>query len=99
MLRRITFLLPCPILSHLLLIRVLIRLKLLQLRRIHVLNHIIRLPFLKRKAQSLMRVVFVIRLIFMVLNLHEVRVAGRRIQGQRHETGNRRGLGDDFKSP
>lgn len=38
-----------PILPNMLLIRALILLKLLQLRRIHVLNHIIRLPLFKTK--------------------------------------------------
>ena len=46
-----------------------------------------------------MRVVLVIRLIFMVLDLDEVAVDGGWVEGEGDESVDGGGLGDDFKSP
>lgn len=64
-----------------------------------MLHHIIRLPLLKAKAQPLMRIILLIRLILMIFDLHEVTILGRRIQTQRHKTSDSRRLGDEAERP
>ena len=50
----------------------LIRREMLDLLAIHKLHHIVRLPLLEVEPQAGMRVVLIIRLIFVVLDLDEV---------------------------
>lgn len=64
-----------------------------------MLNHIIRLPLLETKPQSLMTITLLIRLILVVLDLHKFAVSSRRIQAQAHETGDGGCLGDAAKGP
>jgi hypothetical protein len=82
-----------------LLIRPFILFKLLQLRRIHMLNHIIRLPLLEAKSHALMAIILIIGLVLVVLDLHKLAVLCRGIQAQRHQTGDGGGLGDEAKCP
>ena len=91
--RRIPLRLPTPILPHRLLPSILIRLKRLDLLTIHMLDHIIRLPLLKAKAQALVRVILVVRLILVILHLDEVRIDRRRVERQADERIDRRGFG------
>jgi hypothetical protein len=73
--------------------------KLLYLRAIHVLRHLIGLPFLETKAQPLMRVVFVICLILMVFHSHKIGVDCFWVQRKGNECVDRRGLRNDFECP
>ena len=59
----------------------LIRLKDMHLRRIHMLHHGIRLPLLEAEAETLMRIIFVVRLVLVVLHLDEIAID--RVGGQR----------------
>jgi hypothetical protein len=98
-LRRTPLLLPRPIRPNTLLRRPPIRLKLLQLRRVHMLNHMIRLPLLERKPQPLMAIVLVIRLILVILDLHELVRPRRGIQAQAHEPRDCSRLGQQPECP
>jgi hypothetical protein len=82
-----------------LLIRPFILFKLLQLRRIHMLDHIIRLPLLEAKTHTLMTIILVVGLVLVVLDLHKLAVLCRGIQAQRHQTGDCGGLGDEAEGP
>lgn len=79
--------------------RILIGFKLLELRRAHVLNNIIRLPLLEAEPQTLMAVILLIRLILVVLDLHEITVSGRRVQAQAHQAGDGSCLGNAAEGP
>ena len=46
-----------------------------------MLHNLIRLPFLEAETQPLVRVILVIRLIFVVLDLDEVAVDGGCVEG------------------
>lgn len=72
--------LPTPILPPFLLPRIPIPLKRRHLLAIHMLGHLIRLPLLERRAQPLVRVVLVVRLILMVLDADEVAIDGIWVQ-------------------
>lgn len=98
-LRRIPLLLPTPILPHMFLISPLIRLELLQFRRTHMLNHVIRLPLFKAKPHALMTIILVVCLILVIFNLHKLTIFRRGIQTQRDKSGDSGGLGDEPKSP
>lgn len=82
-----------------LLSRALIRFKLLHLRTVHVLHHLICLPFLKAETQTLVRIVLVVRLIFVVLDLDEVAVNGGRVERQGDKGVDGGGFGYDFEGP
>lgn len=79
--------------------RALILLKLLQLGRVHMLHHMVRLPLLEVKPQPLMRVIFIVRLILMILDLHEIAIQRRGVQAQRHQAGDRGGFRDELEGP
>jgi hypothetical protein len=64
-----------------LLARALVRDKQLDLFRVHVLGHLVSLPFLEGEAEALMAVVLVIGLVFVVFDLDEVRVDGGWVEG------------------
>ena len=68
------------VLLHRLLRSTLILLKVLYLLAIHILHHIICLPFLETESRPLMTVIFVIRLILVIFHLYELRVNRIRIQ-------------------
>ena len=87
------------ILPNVLLPRAFIRFELLHLRAIHVLHHLIRLPFLEAEPQTLVRVVLVVRLVLVVLDLDEVAVDGGRVKRKRDERVDGGGFGDDFECP
>ena len=61
--------------------RSLISLELLDFGAIHVLHNLVCLPFLKGETETLVRVVLVVRLIFVVLDLDEVAVDGGWVEG------------------
>ena len=61
--------------------RSLISLKLLDLGAVHLLHDLISLPFFEAKTETLMRVVLVIRLIFVILDLDKVAVDGGWVEG------------------
>ena len=61
--------------------RSLISLKLLHLGAVHVLHDLVCLPFLNTETETLVRVVLVIRLIFVVLDLDKVAVDGGWVEG------------------
>lgn len=77
----------------------LIRLKLLHLRALHQLHDIIRLPLLKAKPQTVMTIILLIRLILMILDLHEVLLPRRRIQTQADQGIDARRLGQALEGP
>jgi len=60
--------------------RTLVCLKSLDLRAIHKLHDLIRLPFLEAESQTLMRIVLIVGLIFMVLDLDEVTIDGSGVE-------------------
>ena len=64
-----------------------------------MLHHLVCLPLLEAETEALMRVVLVVRLIFVVLDLDEVAVDGGWVEGQGDESVDCGGFGDDFKSP
>lgn len=99
LLRRIALLITSTILLHRLLRSTLILLKVLDLLRIHVLHHSIRLPLLEAEAHSLVAVVLVISLILVVLHLNEVRVHSVRVKAERDQRVDSGGLGNDLESP
>src|SRR6187402_2809238 len=70
------FTLPISILPHMLLPRILIRLKHRHLLTIHMLRHLVSLPFLERKPYTLMTVILVVCLIFVILYADKVTVHG-----------------------
>lgn len=72
---------PTSILPDSLLSSAFVSLKCLDLRTIHHLHDIVRLPFLEGEPEALVAVVFVIGLIFVVLHLDEVAVDG--VRGER----------------
>jgi hypothetical protein len=98
-LRRVAFLRTRSILPNMLLRCILISLKFLKLRRVHMLHHVISLPLLEAKPQPLMTVILIIGLILVILNLHEVAILGRRVQRQRDEPGDSRCLWDQTERP
>lgn len=79
--------------------RPLISLKLLHLGRIHKLRHMIGLPLLELEAHAFMRVVLLIRLVLMILDLHELGIARVRVQTQTDEARDRCRFGDEPERP
>lgn len=79
--------------------RALICLKLLHLGAVHVLHDLIGLPLLEAEAETLVRVVLVVGLVFVVLDLDEVAVDGGGVEGEGDEGVDGGGLGDDFEGP
>lgn len=77
--RSLTLRSTAPILFNRLLRRALVRLELLDLRTIHMLHHLVRLPLLEAEPQPLVRIILVVRLIFMILDLDEIRVLRPRV--------------------
>ena len=64
-----------------------------------MLHNLICLPFLKAEAETLVRIVLVIRLIFVKLDLDEVAVDGGWVEGQGDYGVDGGSFGDDFESP
>ena len=62
--------------------RVLVLDEVFYLGRVHQLDDVVSLPLLEAEAQAFVRIVFVVCLIFMVLDLDKVRVYGVRVEGQ-----------------
>ena len=58
-----------------------ISLKLLHLGAVHLLHDLVCLPLLKAETETLVRVVLVIRLIFVIFDLDEVAVDGGWVEG------------------
>ena len=79
--RRIALSGATAVLPDMLFTRSLISLKLLHLGAVHLLHNLVCLPLLKTETETLMRVVLVIRLIFVVLDLDEVAVDGGWVEG------------------
>ena len=61
--------------------RSLISLKFLHLGAVHVLHNLVCLPLLKAETETFVRVVLVIRLIFVILDLDEITVDGGWVEG------------------
>jgi hypothetical protein len=99
LLRRITLLVASAVLLHRLLRSTLVLLKVLDLLRIHVLHHSIRLPLLEAEAQALVAVVLVVGLILVVLHLDEIRVYSVGIEAERDQCVDSGRLGNNLKSP
>ena len=59
----------------------------------------ISLPFLEREAETFVRVIFVICLIFVVFDADEVRVYGVGVKGEGDEGVDSGGFWDDFEGP
>ena len=74
--RRLSLSSATAILPNVLLPRAFIRFKFLHLGAIHVLHHLICLPFLEAESQTFVGVVLVVRLVLVVLDLDEVAVDG-----------------------
>lgn len=91
--------LPIPILPHVLLRSRTIRLEPRYLLTIHTLGHLIRLPLLKAKLQSLMTIILIIRLILMIFHANEIAVHSLGVERQGDECGDGCGLGDDLEGP
>lgn len=70
--RCITFCLTTTILLRLHVAFALISLESLHLLSIHMLSHLVGLPLLEAKANPLVRVILIIRLVFVVFDLDEV---------------------------
>lgn len=87
------------ILFHMLLPRIFVGFEYRYLLAIHVLCHLISLPFLECKSKTLVAIVFVICLVFMVLDSDEIAVHGFGIKGERHECVDGGCLGNNFESP
>lgn len=98
LLRRIALLIASAILLHRLLSSALVLLKVLDLLRIHVLHHSVRLPLLEAETQTLVAVVLVVGLILVVLHLDEVRVHRVGVKAERDQCINGGRLGDDLQS-
>lgn len=96
-LRRFSF--AIAILPHILFPGSLVGLKRSNLLRIHMLGHLIRLPFLEREPEPLVAVILIIRLILVVLYADEVTVYGFRIKRESDEGADRGGLGNYFEGP
>ena len=64
-----------------------------------MLHHLICLPLLKAETQTLVRIVLVVRLIFVVLDLDEVAVDCGWVERQGDEGVNGGGFGNDFEGP
>ena len=97
--RSITVLSPTTVCPDCILASTLVLLKVLHLLRVHVLHNLISLPLLEREAHTLMRVIFVVGLILVILQLNEVGVDSRGIEGQGNESVNRGGLWNEFEGP
>lgn len=76
-----------------------VRLEDLDLVTVHELDYVISLVFLETHAQSLMAVVFVVGLVFVVLDLDKVGVFGGRVEGESDDGVDRGGFGDNSKRP
>ena len=83
------FLLPCA----------LILLEHLHFFAIHVLRHLICLPFLEAEPQSFMRIIFIVSLVFVILDSDEVRVDGVRVERKGDESIDGRRFRDDLERP
>lgn len=81
------------------LVGALILLEFFELGRVHVLYHVVRLPLLETETHSFMTVIFVVCLVFVILDLHKLAVLGRRIQTKRYQTGNGSCLGNQTEGP
>ena len=79
--RRIALSGSAAVLPNMLFTRSLISLKLLHLGAVHVLHDLVCLPFLEGETETLVRVVLVVRLIFVILDLDEVAVDGGWVEG------------------
>jgi hypothetical protein len=99
LLRRITLLVTSTILPHRLFGSTLVLLEVLDLLGIHMLHHGICLPLLEAEPQSLVAVVLVVRLIFVIFHLDEVRVHSVRVEAEGDQRIDRSRLGDDLESP
>ena len=97
--RRVALSSTTAVLPDMLFSRPLICLKLLHLGAIHVLHNLICLPFLKAETQTLMRIVLVIRLIFVVLDLDEIAVDGGWVERQGDEGVDGGCFRDNFECP
>ena len=97
--RCVSILLARPVLPHVLLAGVLVRLKELNLLAIHMLHHVIRLPLLEAEAHALVAVVLIVGLILVILDLDEVRVDGYGVKGQRDQRVDGGCLGDPAEGP
>lgn len=81
--RRISFGRTTTICIDRLLCSSLVSFELFNLWTIHVLHDLISLPLFETEAKTFVRVVFVIGLIFVVFDLDEVGILGRRVEGER----------------
>ncbi len=90
---------PVAVFPHIFLPGILISFKDCYLLRIHMLGHLIRLPLLELESHSLMAVIFIICLIFVILDADEVAVHCLGIEGKSDECVDCSGFGDEFKGP
>ena len=97
--RSITVLSPATIFLDSILASTFVLLEVLHLFRIHILHNLISLPLLEREASAFVRVVFVISLILVILQLNEIGVDSRGIEGQGNKSVDGGGLWDELKSP
>lgn len=77
----------------------LISLESLHLFSIHMLSHLVSLPLLEAKPNPLVRVIFIICLVFVVLDLDKIRIDSVRVKRERNKRIDRRSLGDDLECP
>lgn len=77
----------------------LISLESLHLLSIHMLSHLISLPLLEAKPNPLVRVILIIRLVFVILDLDEIRIDSIRVKRERNKRIDRRRLGNDLECP
>ena len=77
----------------------LVLLEICNLFRIHMLCHLICLPFLKREAKSLMTVVLVVGLILVILNTNKPSFLTPRLERKTNKSIDRCSLRDDLECP
>lgn len=97
--RCITFCLAATILLRLHMPFTLISLESLHFLSIHMFSHLISLPLLEAKANPLVRVILIIRLVFVILDLYEIRIDSIRVKRERNKRIDRRRLGNDLECP
>ena len=78
---------------------ILVRSEGFHLLTIHMLGHLVRLPFLESKSQPLVTVVLIIGLILVVLDSNEITVYSFGVEGKSNKGIDCCGLRNDFEGP
>lgn len=68
-------------------------------RLVHPIRNMVGLPLLEVKPNPLVRIIFLVRLVFVVLDLHEVAVLRSGIKGEGYKGVNGGRLRDPFERP